>query len=173
MFQFLGPSGADVALISLDGQPSLQPLLDSEANEVRPTVSPDGQWIAYESDDSGDREIYVQRFPELGDRQRISTAGGTRPLWSPDGNRLYYATGNAVMMVPLEMEPTLTPGTPTVLFEADQPFESAGLRGLQDISPDGQRFLAIMNPDDSGEDAPHLIFVQNWFQELTERVPVP
>ena len=156
----------DVALLSLDGEPALLPMLDSEANEAFATVSPDGRWIAYNSDESGNGEIYAQRFPDLGDRQRISTTGGTKPLWSPDGN--------AVMVVPLEMEPTLTPRTPTVLFEMDQSLED-GNRGLHDISPDGQRFLAVMSQGDSGEDAPqpHLVFVQNWFQELTERVPVP
>ena len=78
------------------------------------------------------------------------------------------------MVVPLELEPTLTPGTPTLLFEVDQSLEDVGFRGLMDISPDGQRFLAIMSQGDAGEDAPqpHLVFVQNWFQELTERVPV-
>ena len=164
----------DVAVLSLDGQPSLQPVLDSEANEVNPTVAPDGRWIAYASDESGDMEVYVQRFPDGGQRQRISTSGGVKPLWSPDGGTLYYVRQNAVMSVLVETEPTFTRDTPTVLFEADNSLEP-NTQGLQDIHPDGQRFLALTPEGADGESAAqsHLILIQNWFQELTERVPVP
>ena len=167
-------SGGDVALLSFEGQPSSQPVLDSEASERFATVSPDGRWIAYASDETGEYEVYVQRFPDGGERQRVSAAGGMKPLWSPDGDTLFYVTRNTMMIVSVTMEPTFVADTPTVLFEAD------GLAdrnvGLQDISPDGQRFLALMNPSSFVEDAPpppQINVVLNWFQELTERVPVP
>ena len=168
-------SSADVALLSFEGEPSLQPVLDSEANEGFATVSPDGRWIAYASDETGDYEVYVQRFPDGGERQRVSAAGGMKPLWSPDGDTLFYVTRNMMMTVSVTMDPIFTAETPTLLFEADGSLEITN-RGLQDISPDGQRFLALMNPSSAGEDVrplPQMHVVQNWFEELTERVPIP
>ena len=174
VFTYTNSSGVHLASITLDGQSSLQPVLDSEENQSLARVSPDGQWIAYQSDETGDREIYVQRFPSGGQRRRVSTAGGVKALWSPDGKAIFYARGNALMIVPVEMEPTFTTGTPSVLFQTDTSLEP-GNQGLQDIHPDGRRFLALI-PEASAEELvaqSHLVFVQNWFQELTERVPVP
>ena len=130
VFSYLGsPSDRNVALLSLDGEASWQPLLDSEANESQATVSPDGNWISYTSNETGTPEVYVQRFPDGGQRQRVSTNGGVKPLWSPDGEALYYVRRNALMVVPVEMEPTFTPDTPTVLFEVDDSLEPRN-RGL-------------------------------------------
>ena len=174
VFDYLGTSGRNVSLLSLDEQPSLQPLLASEANEQNATISADGRWMAYQSDETGDWEVYVQRFPDGGQRRRISTAGGLKPLWSPDGDALFYVKGNALMAVAVKTEPILTLDTPMVLFEADQSLEDTN-RGLQDISPDGQRFLALLIPGSSSDNSasPQINVVLNWHQELLERVPVP
>ena len=107
-------SNGDVTLLSLDGQPALRPILDSEALEVAGTVSPDGRWIAYQSDETGDYEIYVQRFPDGGQRQRISTAGGWKPLWSPAGDALFYVDQNALMSVAVETDEPFAAETPTL-----------------------------------------------------------
>ena len=168
-------SNGDVTLLSLDGQPALRPILDSEALEVAGTVSPDGRWIAYQSDETGDYEIYVQRFPDGGQRQRISTAGGWKPLWSPAGDALFYVDQNALMSVAVETDEPFAAETPTLLFEASSSLAAPAL-GLQDISPDGRRFLALMPPGDtggSGSAAGEITVVLNWTQELLERVPIP
>ena len=176
LVSYLVPSsGWDVGLLSLDGTPSIQPVLDSEANERLGTLSPDGRWIAYQSDESGDEEVYVQRFPEGSERQRLSATGGVKPLWSPAGDALFYVRRNAVMTVPLEIASTLTAGRPLTLFETAENLEEYAV-GIQDLSPDGQRFLAIMTSTSTqGEDAPRaqIILVQNWFEELTRLVPTP
>ncbi len=80
-----GPQPLDVQIMMLDDDRVVAPLLVSEFNESNPAVAPDGAWIVYRSDESGRNEVYVERFPDLGDRVRISTDGGTAPLWSHDG----------------------------------------------------------------------------------------
>ncbi len=85
-------------MVSLDGTRRVQALSNHPSTERNGIVSPDGRWLAYESDSSGRFEIYVRPFPNVAAGQwLISTAGGTRPLWSPNGRELYYvASGGAV-----------------------------------------------------------------------------
>ena len=91
---------SDLALVSLGDEPAARLRLESGADERRAAISPDGNWIAYDSDRSGRSEVYVERFPELGDRQLISTTGGQQPLWSPDGRELFYLGPEPVPLEP-------------------------------------------------------------------------
>ena len=141
---------------------------------MRATISPDGRWMAYQSDESGDWEVFVERFPDGGERQRISPSGGEKPLWSPVDDRLFYVNGNVVMSVPITLGTALHVGPATMLFEADVPLHREN-DGIQDISPDGQRFLTLVTGDPLKNEAtsPGFVFVQNWFEELRQRLPVP
>ena len=139
--------------------------------------NPDGQWIAYHSDVSGEQEIYVQRFPMLGDRQQISIGGGRSPIWSPDGRELFYRStdGRQVVAVPIASEPTLTAGSPEVLFEGPY-FAADGVLRPYDPSPDGERFVMVKVGGETGGEAvaaAEITVVIHWHQELLERVPVP
>ena len=166
----------DIGLVSLDGEPSWEPLVDTQANELLPVVSPDGRWLAYMSDESGDLEVYVQRFPDGGGRQRVSTNGGTRPIWGPDGRELFYVNQNMMMAASVrENEASLQVAPPERLFESSFDLGSTPAGGVQDVSPDGQAFLFIRQQVGSGESdgGPELVIVQNWQQELLERVPIP
>ena len=172
-------TGPDIGVLSLDGDPSWQPLLAAEAAEISPTVSPDGRWIAYSSNETGASEVYVQRFPELGDKRQISVGGGIDPVWSPDGRELFYlrtrpgGPPGAVMVVALETEPTVAPGRSEVLFEGVYYRPPIVVRQY-DLSPDGERFLMITVGDQATEEAaPQIHVVLNWFEELKVRVPVP
>ena len=118
------------------------PLLETGAFERHPAISPDGAWIAYTSDLTGQEEIYVERFPGLGDWQQISTGSGREPVWSRDGRELFYLSRNdaLMMVVPSDTEPTLRAGTAEVLF--DWSYQWSGGSSLNyDVRPDGQRFL--------------------------------
>ena len=126
----------------LDEDRAVAPLLASPFNESNPAVSPDGAWIAYRSDESGRNEVYVDRFPDLGDRVQVST-GGTSPLWSPDGTELYYRAGPAMIAVPVETGASFTAGRPETLFEG--PYLDDLARNY-DLAPDG-RFLMIRPAD--------------------------
>ena len=107
-------------------------------------LSPDGRWVAYMSAMSGQFEIYVERFPQLGDRQKISTNGGVKPRWSRDGRTLYYisADGLRFFSVPVSTQTQLTAGVPQLLFEGTFIRDSVGTRPF-DVTPDGQRFVMI------------------------------
>jgi len=168
----------NIGMISIEGGSEPEWLLRSEFNERNAELSPDGHWMAYESDESGQYEIYVRPFPNVEDgRWQVSNASGNRPLWSRDGRELYYLAGGAhvrLMVVPVQTDPTFAPENPQELLE--WPYSTRGDGRTYDVSPDGQRFLAINTvPLETDADAspPQINIVLNWFEELKERVPVP
>jgi len=141
-------------------------------------LSPDGKWIAYDSDESGRPEVYVAPYPALEPRERISTAGGLHPLWSPDGRELYYRMGTTqedmeqrflgqktrVMAVSIETKPSFKAGQPRMLFEGPY-FESGHDIAL---TPDGKSFVLIR--EDDTQAGPRTIdVVVNWPEELKQR----
>ena len=170
-----GPKPPAIGLVSMDGDRATELLLDAEYAEAAPAVSPDGGWIAYHSTETGQDEVYVQRFPMLGGKQTISTDGGQQPLWSPDGRELFYRAPGGMMVVPvLDTEPAFRAGSPEVLFETQYYFDRA-LR-TYDLHPDGQRFLMVQDvaPTDALGTATQsqIILVENWFEELKRLVPI-
>ncbi len=175
LFWEAGGTPPDIGLLSMEGDRARELLLATEFIEVVPAVSPDGGWIAYESNETGEREVYVQRFPGLGGKVTISTDGGRQPLWAPDGRELFYLGPRGMMGVPvLETEPTLRVGDPSVLFETQYyVFRSAR---TYDLAPDGQRFLMITQgaaTNDSTTPAAQIHVILNWFTELERLVPRP
>ena len=172
-----GSTPSNIGLFRLEGDRATELLLDTEFSEAAPAVSPAGDWIAYHSDETGQYEVYVQRFPALGGIQLVSTDGGRLPLWSPDGSELFYRTPRGgLMAVPvLETEPTFRPGVPELLFETQ--YYLGGSVRTYDLHPDGQRFLMVKDApltDDSGSSGrTEIILVENWFDELKRLVPVP
>ena len=162
----------DIGLLSIEGERASEMLLDTQFREGGPAVSPDGRWIAYHGDETGQNEVYVQRFPELGGKLTVSTDGGQQPLWSPDGQELFYRGPGGMMVVPVETDPTFSAGAPEVLF--DQQYYFTGTRRTYDLAPDG-RFLMVKDSavgDDAEGPAAQIILVQNWFEELKRLVPV-
>ena len=130
--------------------------------------------MAYESDESGQLEIYVRPFPNVEDgRWQVSAGGGTRPLWAPDERELFYlAPQGELMAVPVRTEPNFTHGNAEMLLEGRIYAGAGDAPGrTYDISPDGKRFLMIKNADDDGTSDPKLILVENWLEELKRLVP--
>jgi eukaryotic-like serine/threonine-protein kinase len=121
---------------------------------------------------SGRFEIYVERYPELGNRQLISTGGGRLPLWARDGRELFFASldRRQMLAVAVQSGTTFVAGRPQVLFEFAM-FMASGGRPY-DITPDG-RFLIIRSgqAEAAGGTAPQIVVVQNWFEELKRLVP--
>ena len=121
----------------------------------------------------------MQRFPDLGERQQISTEGGMDPTWSPDGQALFYLGSRGgggpdeMAVVTIDPGPPLSVGNPEVLFDDSGYPRDPGQGRMYDIAPDGQRFLMVSDParDDRGT-ARQINVVLNWFEELTARVPV-
>ena len=148
-------------------------LVKSEFCNEYAAVSPDGRWMAYDSNVSGRYEIYVERYPELGNRQLISTGGGRMPLWSRNGRELFFGSpdGQQMLAVPVRSGTTLVVGRPQVLFEFAMLVSTTGQRPY-DLAPDG-RFVVIRSvQEETGSSAaPNLIVVQHWFEELKRLVP--
>ena len=170
-------TGGDVALLSMEGGQEEELLIEEPFGQLYPEVSRDGRWIAYQSNESGQTEIYVRPFPNVDEgKWQISRDGGFNPLWGPDGRELFYrGPGGAMMVVPTDTEPTFNPGNPDLLFEAGHLLAiSGGVRAF-DISPDGQRFLMLTqgSAGDSTAVDSQINVVLNWSQELLELVPVP
>ena len=165
-----GEPGFDLRVLMFGGNRQTYPLLVSEFDEENGEISPDGRWLAYQSEASGKYEIYIRPFPNVDDgRWQISTGGGTRPLWAPDGDELFYlSSGGELIAVPVQTRPTFSAGRPVLVLKRQ--YSVGGSSGPSyDIAPDGQRFLMI-KADDSAQ-PPKLVLVQNWFEELKARVP--
>ena len=165
-------------LVSLDGDRTSRRLHQTRAPEAYPDLSPDGRWLAYVASDSGRDEVYVERFPDGGSRQQISTNGGSAPAWSRDGRELFYiitsttggqASPTKMMAVPVTIGAALNAGTPHALFEGRYG-ATAIVRGY-DVARDG-RFLMVQARERPRTVASRMILVQNWFDELKRKVPV-
>ena len=132
-----------------------RPWLATEANEHHARFSPDGRWLAYTSNESGRSEIYIDRFPGRGERFRVSSNGGEKPIWRADGKELFFGSPSGhLMAVPVDMDSDRAPiGEPQALFAA------RSRRGIFDVSADGERFL--LNQEIVVE-ATSMVLLQNW-----------
>jgi len=166
IFMQLDPTtNYDLWMLPFTGDRKPRPFLQTTRNEWFADLSPDGHWLAYTSDESGQQEIYVRSFPTGGGKWQISTDGGVRPLWTRNGE-LVYANGDKIMAASIATQPTLNVGTPRLLF--DRHYEGVV---NYDVTPDGQRFLMLKSVD-QGQAAPTQInVVLNWFEELKQKVP--
>ena len=155
-------TGTDVMLLSMDGKKTITPLLQEKYNESRACVSPNGRWLAYTSDESGDDEVYLRPFQGSGPKILVSKGGGTDALWAPDGKSLYYRVKNKMMRVPVTYQPEFSIDVPEELFEDN--FYSGQSHNF-DISPDGKRFVMIYNKLNTAN-VQNYRLVLNWFDEL-------
>ena len=167
------PGGRDVMVLTL-GTGRVEPLIQTPYNERNGVVSPgNGRWLAYESDSSGRFEIYVQPFPNVSAGQwRVTTAGGTRPLWSPSGQELFYvAPDGALMSVDVDIRGgTWSVGSPAKILEGPYVTGSPISSRNYDVSADGKRFLMVRQPVNQAA-APQIVVVLDWTEELKRLVP--
>jgi serine/threonine-protein kinase len=166
----IGP--CDVSVLSMAGERQAKVLLRTEFDEQNAAVSPDGRWLAYDSNESGQREIYVRPFPDV-DRGRwqVSTVGGTEPLWGPKGDELFYRTPTSLMVLPVRTGATPTFGNAAMLFSLGRYFiANAGGRHY-DIAPKADRFVLTASVAPGGGTAGQIVVVQGWFEELKRLVP--
>ncbi len=132
----------DIWVLPTFGDRKPIPVLQTAFVELLPVFSPDGKWIAYQSNESGRAEIYVQGFPELAGKWQVSTAGGLEPRWSADGKQIYYRTPDQKLMtVPVDTGTGFQAGVPQPLFPTR--FDTGLARGRYVPTADGQRFLTV------------------------------
>ena len=161
-------TGRDIWVLPQDGDPA--PFVVTPFSERSPRFSPDDNWIAYISDESGQDEVYVQPYPGPGGKVTISTDSGQEPVWSADGRELMYRHGDDMMAVSVETQPSFTAGRPRRLFEQHYDVALGGFNQNYDVSPDGQQFLMVSSDE---EPLRQFNIVQNWFDELQRLVPTP
>jgi serine/threonine-protein kinase len=168
----------DIAMLPLSGDRKLSPLIHTMFDERNAEVSPDGRWVAYESNESGQFEVYVRPFPRVDDgRWQVSAGGGRQPAWARNARELFFwGADGALMAASVEGArggARFTSGTPMKLIEARSYYEAeadANLGRTYDISPDGQRFLMIKPAGDQNATA-NLVVVQHLDEELKLLVP--
>jgi Tol biopolymer transport system component len=164
-------TGWDIWTGTISGKEDARPFLQTEHSESSPAFSPDGQWMAYQADKSGQMQVYVTSYPDGRDETQVSLDGGTEPRWGPSGRELFYLNDNRFFAVMISFKPIFRAARPKVLFTIDQNFWRRDVLSATSYSvmPDGQRFVFIkqtqMNP------ANQCIFIQNWFEELKRLVP--
>ena len=179
---FLHSSGPgqprEVWTLKMDGESQAEGFIDADANLLYPDFSPDGRWLAYVSNETGDPEVYVRPFPDGAPVARVSPNGGTQPVWSPDGQQLFYTRREPpdnydsleVMVVDVETEPAFRPGQPRMLFEG--PYQgSIPIRSF-DISPTGDRFVLNEPIDPEPQPVTQINVALDWFEELKRLVPI-
>jgi serine/threonine protein kinase/Tol biopolymer transport system component len=167
----------DVMAVSLDAAKKVRSLVQSASRERNGVVSPDGRWLAYEADSSGRFEIWVRPYPAVGTTQwQVTTGGGTRPLWMPQGQELLYvAPSGAVMGLAVPSGSSWGATTPRLLVRDGYYTNPLDPIRTYDISPDGQRFLLIKRDTSSPPPADvsgSLVVVLNWVEELERLVPL-
>jgi Tol biopolymer transport system component len=157
----------DIWLMPLQGARTPVPLMATDADERDARFSPDGQWLAYVSDETGRDEVFIRPVSTHGARKQVSSEGGTGPVWAPNGRELYFASGNHISAVTLDGQANpvgrdrlllSTPKYEDLQFDADNP--------IFDILPDGERFVLLLEQASS---LVHYNVVLNWFDELKAR----
>jgi len=170
IFQEMHPeTRGDIWVLSEEGE--AKAWIATEFSEGYPQLSPDGRWLAYVSNESGEYEVYVQAYPGANEKMTVSTDGGFEPVWSPDGRELFYRTGARVMVVSIQTTPVFRTSRPRQLFEGPYISSStiAAIATTYDVAPDGQHFLMIEGGEEEGWNQLHLAL--NWFEELKRLVP--
>ena len=160
-----GGTNRDIWSLSDEGEAT--PLVTGEARLTLPRVSPNGRWIAYESDASGQSEVYVAPIPEADRRFTISTDGGHSPVWSRDGRELFYIEGDRLMAVAVDTASDFRAETPQELFRGN--FVSTDID--YDVSPNGERFVAVQGKNITESRQSVLHFVIHFDEELRKRLP--
>ncbi len=148
-----------------------EPFLQTPFVEAHPSFSPDGRWMAYDSNESGTYHVYVRAFPDKGGKWEISNGGGVYPMWSRNGRELFFRTEeNQIMVVSFTVKGES--------FVADKPrvwsekrIANVGHIPNYDLAPDGKRIAALMPAEaQEGQKAQnHVIFQENFFDEVRRR----
>jgi Tol biopolymer transport system component len=160
-----------IQVLNLSGSRELQPFAATDFDETSGRVSPDGRWLAYQSNESGRYEIYVQRFPAGGGKIQASAAGGVQPVWSRDGRELYFRTPADVMRVSVSAGDTATLGAPIAMFKDVYERIQADNHTTYDVLPDGRFvFIQRLAASESTVENPYVMAVFNWADELRQKL---
>jgi len=157
-----GPARS-IHTLSLQGPRTPRVLIANQFDNHSPSLSPDGDWVAYVSNESGRLEVYVRPFPGPGGRWQVSLDGGTEPVWAANGRELFYRNGAKMMAAAITLHPTFTVGARRELFEGN--YLNDPVYRSYDVTRDGRSFVLVRSPKPLGD----FIVVLNWFDQLREQ----
>lgn len=167
----------DLWAVPADGSGEPVAYLATQFFERFPAISPDGNWVAYMSDDSGRPEIYVRPFPAASGKWQVSDGGGSWPSWSRDGSEIVYRSQDGLMAAPVSTDDgSFRAGRPQMLtrggFSSDQIgiAVSGSIFSDFDPMPDGDGFVVLLGGEGQGLQS-HVTLVTNWFDVLKENLP--
>ena len=156
-------NGARIYRQALAGDTTPKPVAMSNATETMPRLSPDGHWIAYVTNESSTNQVVVRPFPGPGAPVRVSTSGGTEPVWSRDGRRLFFRDGRQFVAVTIVTSPAFAVTSRVPLFD-DVYLPAVSPHANYDVAPDGERFMVLKSTQNS-----QVLVVHNWIADLRAR----
>ena len=165
--------GRDLLLMRPRGDGwDFEDFLTAAWDEGNAEISPDGRWIAYQSNESGEPRIYVHSFPVITGRHGVSPGLGTDPIWRPDGRTLYYRSGSQFLAVEVTTEPGFAVSAARLLFDEPRYMREQNVGWVRnwDVHPDGSRFIMVATQGGGGGGLTEVYLVVNWFEELRERM---
>ena len=151
-----------------DGTFEAHVFLQTEFSETNGHLSPDGRFVAYDSDESGRNEIYARPFPQGSGKRQVTANGGRQPLWSKDGAELFYVEGETLMAVAVSTVGEFSVGSPKPLFRLPL-LPGMVIEYQYDVSADGRRFVVIEDVEDKQASRPSVHIVQNWYEDFRDR----
>jgi Tol biopolymer transport system component len=155
-----------VRTIDLSEQPKIADLITAPFEEGEAVVSPDGKWLAYASNRTGQFEVYIRPYPNIeAPLIAVSVGGGSLPSWGVDGRELFYKGRDHMMGVKVYIGPTLTVGKPEHLFSTDAYVHET--TGNFDYDPTRDRFLIEKRPSEYDMSRERIVIVQNWLEEVS------
>jgi serine/threonine-protein kinase len=160
VFQETGGAVNGIRALDFDSAPGARTIIPAAFGESVPAVSPDGHWLAYQSDQTGQMEVYVQSYPVPGARVPVSLQGGSEPVWAHSGRELFYRSGDSLMVAAVTLSPAFAVAGRRRLFSGS--FVSGGSFRQYDVAPDDQHFVMITG----GAAQSTLIGMENVFQRL-------
>jgi hypothetical protein len=169
----------DILMLNVDGDKrTTTPFVETPFEERGAIFSPNGRWVAYVSNKSGQNDVFARPFPGPGGEVTISVGGGQEPVWAPSGRELFYRHDGKLLTVRIDQTAaSLTVGAPTRVFDDRYRLDTGGAAGgvaNYDISPNGQRFVMVEEPLSANDAAIRTVRLQvilNWFEELKRRAP--
>jgi serine/threonine-protein kinase len=153
--------------VRLDGKAGRTQLVSDTSYNQMPRFSPDGHWLAYQTNKSGRYEVYIRHFPDSVGSVQVSRGDASEPVWAHDGHTLYYRTPQGIVGVPVTLGPARVIGEPKIVVTGDF-VAGLGYHNF-DVSPDGEFVMLRW----AGDDETRTIVVQNWVKELIERTAAP
>jgi serine/threonine-protein kinase len=159
----------DIYALPLSGDRKPIPLLVTPFDERRPSVSPDGRWMVYQSNESGSFELFIRPFPNVqGGRWQLSAGGGSSPVWAPSGRQIFYRSGQTIQRVDVQTSPSISVGKASKAFETTLSTDAAGM--TYTVTRDATQALVVRDAGGAGGPSEYRV-VFNWLEDLKARTP--